>query len=210
MLATAESSFHAMAGDLAAAEESGYEAIRVARQAGVPTALAAAVVPVIVSTWRRRPEVASELIDESVALVRSGASGVVLGYVLAIRSQLRARAGDRAGAVDALREAIAYSHDKGDRPMLVLALDRGIQVLADLGESEPATVLAGIALDGPLSALSNLPVAEHTDREHVLQRLRVELGDAQYEKARLRGAHKSYDEVVSYTLGELDRLAANG
>ncbi len=208
MLATARPGFHVLAGDLATGEESGYEAIRVAREAGIPSSIAAAALPVILSVWREQPDLAATLIDESVSLVRAGASGIVLGYTLAIQAQLRARAGDRAGALGALREAVAYSHDKADQPMLVVAIDRGIQVLATLSESEPAAVFAGIALLGPLSVVSNLPAAEHPDREQTLEHLRTELGDIAYEAARRRGTELPYEEVVRYALGELDRLAA--
>jgi hypothetical protein len=92
--------------------------------------------------------------------------------------------------------------------MLVLSLDRGIQVLAMLGESETAAVFAGVALLGPLSVMSNLPVAEHQDRDQTLEHLRAELGESAYDEARRRGAELPYDEIIRYSLGELDRLVA--
>jgi predicted ATPase/class 3 adenylate cyclase len=208
MLATAEASFRALSGDPTGAVEAADEVIRLARESGNPTALAAAAMPVLVATWRSQPDVAAALADESIALVRAGAGGVVFGYTLAIKAQLLARDANRAGALAALREAVSYSHDKGDLPMLVLSLDRGIQVLAMLGEHEPAARFAGIAVTGPLAAVSNLPAAEHADRDQTLQHVRAELGDAAYEAALPRGAELDYDEVVQYALGELDRLAA--
>jgi predicted ATPase/class 3 adenylate cyclase len=206
MFATARPAFLGLAGDLDGAEQAGYEAIRVARQAKLPSAIAASVLTVVLSVWRAQPDLAESLVDESISLVRAGASGVVYGYTLAIQAQLRARAGDRVGALDSVREAIAYGFDKADLPMLALVFDRGFQALADLGENELASVIAGIALLGPLAAMSNLPAAELPDREQTLARLRTALGDAGYESAQKHGAQLAVDEAVRYSLAQLDRL----
>ena len=206
MLATARAAFLGMAGDLEAAEKAGYEALRAAREAQSPSGIAASVLPIVASIWREQPALAESLLDESISLVRAGAFGVVYGHMLAIQSQLRARAGDRAGALASLREAVAYSFDKADLPMLAIAFDRGIQTLTDLGENEAAAVFSGIALHGPLSTIGILPVSEREDREQALTRLRTALSDASYETAQEHGAQLRIDEAVRYALDELDHL----
>ena len=206
MLATARAAFLGMAGDLEAAEKAGYEALRAAREAQSPSGIAASVLPIVASIWREQPALAESLLDESISLVRAGAFGVVYGHMLAIQSQLRARAGDRAGALASLREAVAYSFDKADLPMLAIAFDRGIQTLTDLDENEAAAVFSGIALRGPLSTIGILPVSEREDREQALTRLRSALSDTRYETAQEHGAQLRIDAAVRYALDELDGL----
>ena len=51
--------------------------------------------------------------------------------------------------------------------------------------------------------------AELQDREHALGVLRASLGTDGFERAAALGAAMTYDEVVEYTLGELERLLLN-
>ena len=75
---------------------------------------------------------------------------------------------------------------------------------------EPAAVIAGAEADGPLVPWSfgdGVPV-ELQDREHALRVLRESLGAEGYERAAAVGAAMTFDEVVEYTLDELERLSA--
>jgi hypothetical protein len=91
-------------------------------------------------------------------LTRAGASGATLGHVLPIRAQLRARNGDTSGAVHDLREAFTYSHDKGDKVMLMVAFDRSIEVFDAFGLTEAVATLAGVVLRGPLAGAERAAV----------------------------------------------------
>jgi hypothetical protein len=103
-----------------------------------------------------------------------------------------------------LREAITYSHSKGDKVMLMAAFDRGISVFDSLGLAEPAAVLAGVALHGPLAVLSILPQAERDDRAVLLEQVRTLIGRTAHEHAVAQGAAMNDDEAITYALDQLD------
>ena len=115
--------------------------------------------------WRTDPACAVAIMDESIALVRRGASGVVFGLLLAVRAVAYAEAGDHARARAHLRESIAFSTDRGDSPTVATAVDYGIQVMSALGELDDAAVLAGAISTPQLSPIDSLPARERTRRD---------------------------------------------
>ena len=131
-----------------------------------------------------------------------------LGWSLGDISWLKARAGDRLGALRAAREGVRHDLRSGNRTMLAGTLNRTKLALVELEHPEPAAVLAGAEIDGPLVDWHNSEKAELADAEHAVSTLRASLGDDAYERAAARGAVMTYDEVVEYTLDEVERLLA--
>jgi predicted ATPase/class 3 adenylate cyclase len=195
---------HALMGDIENARESADAALAQMRRTGNPSGLASTLCWASMTRVRDDPGQALAFAEQSIALTRAGASGSVFGHVLPIRAQLRARDGDIPGAVRDLREAITYSHGKGDKVMLMAAFDRGITVFDSLGLAEPAAVLAGVALRGPLAVLSILPPTERDDRAVLLEQVRTLTGRTAYERAVAQGAAMNNDEAVTYALDALD------
>jgi tetratricopeptide (TPR) repeat protein len=191
-------------GDMENARKSADGALVLAARIGNPSELAAALWTASLTRARDDPDEALAFAEKSIALTRAGASGSVLGHVLPIRAQLLASHGDAAGAARDLREAITYSHDKGDKVMLMVAFDRGISVLDSLGLAEAAAVLAGVVLRGPLAMLSILPQAERDDRAVLLDRVRTRIGGPGYERALAQGAAMNDTDAVTYALDQLD------
>ncbi len=194
----------AIMGDIEDARESADGAVALARRIGSPSELAAALWTASLTRVRDEPDEALAFADESIALTRAGASGSVLGHLLPIRAQLRAANGDAAGAIRDLREALTYTLDTGDKVMLMVAFDRGISVFHSLGLAEPAAVLAGVVLRGPLAVLSILPQAERDDRALLLDHVRELIGGATYERALMQGAAMGDGEAAAYALEQLD------
>jgi hypothetical protein len=194
----------AIMGDIEGARQSADDALALARRIGSPSELAAALWTASLTRVRDEPDEALAFAEESIELTRAGASGSVLGHLLPIRAQLRAANGDAAGAVRDLREAITYSEGTGDKVMLMVAFDRSISVFDALGLAEPAAVLAGVVLRGPLAVLSILPQAERDDRAVVLDRVRTLVGRTTYERHLTQGAAMNGDEAVTYALEQLD------
>ena len=194
----------ALMGDIENARESADACLTLMRKTGNPSSLASALCWASLTRVRDDPDQALAFAEQSIALTRAGASGSVLGHVLPIRAQLRARDGDIPGAVRDLREAITYSHSKGDKVMLMAAFDRGISVFDSLGLAEPAAVLAGVALHGPLAVLSILPQAEREDRAVLLEQVRTLIGRTAHEHAVAQGAAMNDDEAITYALDQLD------
>ena len=194
----------ALMGDIENARESADHALALQRKTGNPSSLASALCWASLTRVRDDPDQALAFAEQSIALTRAGASGSVFGHVLPIRAQLRARDGDLPGAVRDLREAITYSHGKGDKVMLMAAFDRGINVFDSLGLAEPAAVLAGAALHGPLAVLSILPPAERDDRTVLLEQVQTLIGRTANKRAVAQGAAMKNDEAIAYALDQLD------
>jgi predicted ATPase/class 3 adenylate cyclase len=190
--------------DSPAAQGTADEALREARETGHPTSIATALFVSELAIWRTDPERAAAIMDESIALVRRGASAVVFGLQLAIRAVTYAEAGDHARARAYLRESIGFSTDRGDAPTVATALDYGIQVVAALGQLDDAAVLAGAISTPQVSPIDSLPARERTRRDDVLARTRAALGDEAYDAAFARGAAVSLDEVCRYVTHALE------
>jgi predicted ATPase/class 3 adenylate cyclase len=186
------------------AQRTADEALRAARESGHPTSIANALFVSVFGMWRTDPARAAAIMDESIALVRRGASGVVFGLLLAVRAVAYAEAGDHDRARAHLRESIAFSTDRGDSPTVATAVDYGIQVMSALGELDDAAVFAGAISTPQLSPIDSLPARERTRRDDALARTRAALGDEAYEALFARGAAMSFDEVCRYVVRALE------
>ena len=178
---------------------------RAARRLGNPTAIANSLHSMGWALRREDPEAALANFEESVALLRIGNDNL-LDSALGMIAHLRARQGDLAGALSALREATEHSERTGDRPQMVATVGFGSLILARAGSLEPAAVLAGVVVDGPLAALNNFPGAPRSHADRALSGLGAALGEREYRAAAARGAAMSYQEVLQFMRAEIDRL----
>lgn len=112
---------------------------------------------------------------------------------------LRARRGERALALVALRDAVIGAIT-GQVAITAVFLNYGVSVAADLDAWELAATLSAVGTSSMLSA------TERTDRQAALDRARIRLGRDAYDTAVATGTAMSHDELAKYTLGELDRL----
>ena len=78
------------------------EALRVAQATGNPTAIANALFVRGLAAWQTDPDAAAPLLDDGIALVRTGANSIIYPMMLAVRSLVYARSGDSVGAHAAL------------------------------------------------------------------------------------------------------------
>jgi hypothetical protein len=153
-----------------------------------------------------KPETALRALEESVELVRVGASDVNFGGALARMARLRDRDGDLAGALDALHEAVTYFQRVGPRTELVVVVAQFARTLAGRGKAEPAAVVAGIVAAGPLMAMGATGTPQRMERATVTAR--AEIGDVAYETAFARGAAMTYDDAITYIRSQLDLAIA--
>jgi hypothetical protein len=71
-----------------------------------------------------------------------------------------------------LRESVVMGGDGlGDRPQFMATLGWGIFVFGRFGHLEPAAVLAGALVDGPLAELSRFPGVAQSHADPALARL---------------------------------------
>jgi predicted ATPase/DNA-binding SARP family transcriptional activator len=202
--------FSTYLGDIATARAEADEALRLARLAANPSASATALWALGKALLRADPAAALAAYEGYIALARSGAKTSILGWSLGDVGWLKARAGDRRGALCAARDGIRLDLRSGNRTMLAGTLCRTKLALVELGYPEPAADLAGAEQKGPLAAWKiDESAAELQDREHALRALGSSLGPRGYERAATLGSTMAYDEIVGYTLNELERLLAD-
>ena len=200
-------SFTGLLGDPEARDEA-ETAVREARKIGSPSFIAYALMALGMTLARSSPEEALAAFEESMSLMKRSGRGNSLGQVLVNVAQLRARQGDRLGALTALRESIERIDQYGDRVQFVAAVDWAIFIFQRFGYPEPAAVLVGVAVDGPLSAINKFPGAQRVHGDKKLAPLEAELGAGTYHALVERGAAMSYEEAVHYLFDELNRLIA--
>jgi predicted ATPase len=186
------------------ARRDGEAAVHLARQLGNPSALADAL---YAFSWAAvssqldsggtvaqsaGAEAALTALDECIALTRAGASDGVFDGALAQASRIRSAMGEHDRALELLREAVEHSSQIGYRRALIFVMACAVEVLANLGYPEPAAVIAGWD-PGRITRITPGPA------------LRAALGAQEFEHATARGDAMSFDEVVAFTLGELER-----
>jgi hypothetical protein len=197
-------------GDVAGGKEEAGAGMKIARRLANPTCLTLAHFAFGWAWSNDDPEAALAAFDESIALTRAGSLDGAYGAALCQAALLRARAGDGRGALEGLREAIAYSHEVGDRVNFLNAVNRGTEIVGRLGHADLSAVFGGIveAQFHGASLIYDLKGWELVEHEAVRDRVRAELGDDAYAAAASRGTAMSYDDIVGFTLGELDRILA--
>ena len=192
------------AGDYAAARQPAFEAVEIARSVRNPALSAMAFYAAAGAVWLEDPQTALTFIEDSLALTRAGAVDSILGYALSLAAAIRIRIGDLRGALAVLYEATVQQHGDGNRLGLGITLQRGATALAQLGEAEPAAILAGAVSANFAMTSGTANVWLGSDEAQVLARRA--LGEAGYSTALRRGAAMDDDEVSDYALDEFRRL----
>ncbi len=194
--------------DYATARAEADEGLRLARQVGNPSTSATALWASGRALIRADPSAALVAFEEYVVLARGGAKSANLGSSLGDVGWLKARSGDRVGALRALRDGVRHDLRSGNHSMLVMTLRRTQLALVELEHPEPAAVLAGAETKGPLAAWNHYAGVddEELDQEHALSAIQASLGPDAFKRAFARGAAMTFDGVVEYTLGQLQRL----
>jgi predicted ATPase/class 3 adenylate cyclase len=199
-------SFGALLRDPGARDEA-ETAMRIARRLDNPTAITNSMHALAMNLAPDSPDEALTLLEQALGHVHVTNDNLT-GNVLSMIAQIRARQGDRVGALEAVRDAIVHTDRLGDRPQLIAAIDWTIAVLRRFGHVEPAAVLVGAATEGPLAEINNFPGAHRLLGDDKFEPLEAQLGVESYEQLVRRGAAMSHDEMMRYAVGELDRLVA--
>jgi predicted ATPase/class 3 adenylate cyclase len=176
-----------------AARAQAEEAVGLARRLGNPSALADALYAFSWAAWSDDPDVALAALDECIALTRAGASDSVFDGALAQAARLRAANDESDAALDLLREAVVHSYQIGYRRAVHFALSCGVEVLLHFGYAEPAAVISGY---GPARMTRTTPPRV----------LRAALDPDAYERAATRGGAMTFDEIVTFTVTQLDQI----
>jgi predicted ATPase/class 3 adenylate cyclase len=199
---------YAVLGDERRGRANADEMLRLARASRQPTAIGAALVTDAFWSWRDDREGTLGRLEESTALLRQMGDARAGQAALALRGQVEVVGGHRQQGLETLREAVVVARDSGIRMGLIVAVDRLVQLGERLGDPHVTAVLGGVVTGSPLGTMSMVAPRDREERARALEQVRATLTPDEYEAAFARGAAMSYEEVVAYTLGELDRLIA--
>jgi hypothetical protein len=194
-----------LAGNLVVARAQADEQLALARTTQNPTSLAMALYVCGWASMHDDPRAALQAFDDSIALIRAGATDMVLAHALIRSAALRARDGDPRAPV-ALRDAVLYAHEIGSKSTIVWILDVAVWTLADLDAADPAAILAGFLDAGTVMELIPAAGAELQARTRSRERLSDLLGDTRYDQLAVRGARTPYEELIPYLCEEIDEL----
>jgi len=196
-------------GDHDTATAEGTRAVTAARQVGSATLLALALSSLSQTLLDQQPDAALTAAEESTRLVEGGAGDVAYSTASQNVALLRADRGDLAGAAEAIRHAVVYDARAGSR--VLLAADVVIAAMVLGGRSDgrrPAAMLAG-AVDA--GVLGHLPVSftmAHKARyDRAMTEVAAALGPDAYASDWASGAARTYEEVITDAVEQLDRLA---
>jgi predicted ATPase/class 3 adenylate cyclase len=199
----AVANFEAMAGEFDQARADAEDALLLARRTRNVAVIAVSLQGKAWALQRDDPAAALAAADEYIDLYREfGVGAGAAGGLLALAGGLRARLGDDAGALELLQESAIVARDMGVRPQLSAALDWSVAVLLRSGRPEVAATFLGAVLDGTLAGIANFPLVAGA-RARALERARSVLGD-ETDGYFARGAAMSYDELVEYTIRNLE------
>jgi hypothetical protein len=177
-----------------------------AERTGNPTILAQASFAIGLALRHRHPDEALAAFDQSVLLVRRGASTIILATALSYGAQAAASLGDADGASARLRDALEESLRNDNWTVLTDGLDAAVDIFSFRSEARAATVLDA-AIETTLSRLRFPDLASRGPglavRTANLVRARETLGDSYYEQARAEGAAMSRQEALAFTLQHL-------
>ncbi len=195
------------AGDRTTARVEADAGLRLARRNDQPSQLAVSLFSFALTCEADDPDAALAALEESVELMRAGASDTNFGAALARIARLRDRNADFSGALDVLHEAVAHFQRVGPRAELVVVVAQLARTLAGNGYPEPAATLAGIVAAGPLASMAAIGTPDRVARATAAAR--TQLGDTAYDAAFARGAAMTYDDAFAFTRDVLDRAIAD-
>ncbi len=185
-------------GDVDRARLEAEEAVHNADASANPSLREMALFAVANATWRDQPIQALANLQECIDMARSSDwyGHPTILYALSLAARLHAEQGDIVEARSLLREAVAISHDVGDRPALMMAVERAITLFGMFGQDEAAATLGGFFTTPVNRTRSILPRGERSERWRTLEVLRERLGNARYEELVAKGAAMSDDETI--------------
>jgi hypothetical protein len=143
-------------------------------------------------------------IDEALAHAEAAGNVLMKGIALVSRTSLRGRHGDPRVALELFDDVIRYWRRGGGWTTQWIALRNFIELLARIGEDEPAAVLYGACAASTTSPPS---FGAEADRlAAIVDTLVDRVGEPAFLDARARGEALSDDEVVSFALSVTQRL----
>jgi len=185
--------------------------LAIARRIGAPTLLANALALHATHIFEQDPDEGLQSAEDAIRLVDAGASDTVHANAAFVVATVRSARGDARGAARSLRSAIERVVAQGRREVLAPLIRVAVLVLAaNPSGFKPAATVSGAA-DGPiLGHYARLTNVTRDRYDLALVTVATGIGENDYAKAVHDGAEMTYDDIVTYTLDQLDRLAESG
>jgi predicted ATPase/class 3 adenylate cyclase len=151
-----------------------------------------------------RPEEAIGHLEKAIELSREGGNRFGQGVALVTLASIAGRHGDSRRAVTAMREAICFFDDAGNRPQLWTTIRNFVELLCRLEVDVEAAVLYGAQehAEGASSLFGEGAQRLDNARNELEQRL----GPDGFAGACARGAGMSEEATVTFAIDTIDRL----
>jgi predicted ATPase/class 3 adenylate cyclase len=207
----------ALFGNMTLARTEAALAVESSRRIGNPSVLGIALYGFALASWQSDLKAAVSALEEHISIAggRSAVPGVGLrtdysrARSLALLAQLRARRGDGAAALEALRDGLESARLNSDRPATAVCLARGAVIMAALGEGETAGVFLGSLSNRVVARRGGVSPNEIPDYDEFVTSLRSQLGEDLYKAATARGAEMTYEQASAFALGAIEGLRSN-
>ena len=196
---------HAYAGDFAAGRELAERTRQEADRTGRPMDAAWARYVEGEVALDEHPELAIAPLEDALARARALGENFLAGVALVSAASVRSRYGDPRQGLLLFSEVVRHWHQAGNRTQLWTTLRGVVDLLARVGEVEPAAVLLGVLT----SRSTGAPVfgADAARLEQTADQLRARLGPARFAAATARGSALPDEEVPAWAHEALDRAA---
>jgi predicted ATPase/class 3 adenylate cyclase len=191
----------ALSGDPAARDHIEH-AVHAARSSGVPVSITNTLSTYAALLAPDDPDAALQAANEAV----EAGIGANLRPAIALRTLLRVRAGEPAGALRELRAALDDPFQNTYWTVTHQVLTRAVRVVEALGDPTAAAELEACAHAGPFATLSLAPLGERQDQQQTTKKIRTAIGDATYDTIVADAAALGPDAVLQRALAILDRL----
>jgi predicted ATPase/class 3 adenylate cyclase len=151
-----------------------------------------------------RPEDAINHLERAIELSREGGNRFAQGVALVTLASIAGRHGDSRRAVTAMREAICFFDDAGNRPQLWTTIRNFVELLCRIGLDVEAAVLYGAQehAEGASSLFGEGEQRLVDAREELEKRL----GPDAFGEACARGASMRVEPTVAFAIDTVDRL----
>jgi tetratricopeptide (TPR) repeat protein len=181
-------------------------ALSEARALGSPSTLAVSLFALGFVLRDSDPRAALAALEESIELMRAGAFQAVLANALLVVAQIRVEAGDRAAALEALRDALQVSLEMGGVSRTTPLVHECFVTLAG-SALEAAGVLWGVVTEGGAFGYvqAMLNDRDRARQDDAIRALSV-LGPERLEAVSARGAAMSAEAAINFALVEIQRV----
>jgi len=195
-------------GDRETLRQESEELLRIARRDRIPSVLADGLYAYGHAIQDDDPDGALAAYEESIEWARAGASRAAYPSTVAMAAGMLLDRGERARAVQYLREGVTHTDQVGDLPSLSGLLNRVCRALSECGEPVGAATVIGALTEGAYRPFVFEPDRPDANWDDTVSAVRATLPESALADAMAAGTRMSIEELIAFVTAALDRVLA--